>query len=263
MARTSGMFLIVLFFIALVTFEILKKEQIAGSGHVIAKTIDIETFDGITLEGIGNVQVKQGDSESLVVSTDDNILPLLDIGVKGGDLVLGTRGRIEIVPSKTVTYDITIKNLSRVTLSGSGSVHAGAFTGNEVKIDLAGSGDIHFDTLSADRVLPRVTGSGSVKLDNISASNVDAAITGSGQISLGGKAQTQELNLDGSGAYNNGDLATDATKVDISGSGSALVQAKNTLDISVNGSGKVEYYGQPAVEQRGHGSMRVTPLGER
>ena len=61
MARMSGMFLIVLFFIALVSFEILKKEQIAGSGHVIAKTIDIETFDGITLEGIGNVQMKQGD----------------------------------------------------------------------------------------------------------------------------------------------------------------------------------------------------------
>lgn len=263
MARMSGMFLIVLFFIALVSFEILKKEQIAGSGHVVAKTIDIETFDGITLQGIGNVQVKQGDVETLIVTTDDNILPLLDIGVKGDDLVLGIRGRIEIVPSKTVTYDITVKDLSRVTLSGSGSIHAGAFKGSMVKIDLSGSGDIHFDALSADQILPRVTGSGSVKLDNIAAGNVDAAITGSGQISLGGKAQIQDLDLDGSGAYNNGDLATDATKVDISGSGSALVQAKNTLDISVNGSGKVEYYGQPAVKQRGHGSMRVTPLVER
>lgn len=263
MARMSGMFLIVLFFIALVSFEILKKEQIAGSGHVVSQTIDIGQFEGITLEGIGNVQVKQGDSDSLVVTTDDNILPLLDIGVKGDDLVLGIRGRIEIVPSRTVTYDITVKNLSQVTLSGSGSIHAGAFTGSTVKIDLSGSGDIRFDALSADQILPRVTGSGSVKLDNIAAGDVDAAITGSGQISLGGKVQTQELNLDGSGAYNNGDLAADATKVDISGSGSALVQAKNTLDISVNGSGKVEYYGQPAVEQRGHGSMRITPLGER
>ncbi len=53
--------------------------------------IDVSGFDRVLLEGFGDVYIEQGQSESLSVQTDANIIPLLDIEVRGKELRLGTK----------------------------------------------------------------------------------------------------------------------------------------------------------------------------
>jgi hypothetical protein len=74
-----------------------------GSGEIVTQTIDVSGFQRVTLEGLGDVFIEQGQTESLSVETDENILPLLDIRVRGSELILGTKNAVD-ESIKSITY---------------------------------------------------------------------------------------------------------------------------------------------------------------
>lgn len=51
------------------------RDHVIGSGNLVTESIVVSGFDGITLRGVGLLVVEQGGSESLRVTSDDNILP--------------------------------------------------------------------------------------------------------------------------------------------------------------------------------------------
>jgi hypothetical protein len=62
-----------------------------------------------------------------------------------------------------------------------------------------------------------------------------------------GKANDQQVTVSGVGSYDGSDFATKTAKVNVSGVGSAIVNASDTLDATVSGVGNIEYLGNPKV----------------
>jgi hypothetical protein len=56
------------------------------------------------------------------------------------------------------------------------------------------------------------------------------------------------------------DLAANAVRLSISGSGDAMVKAITSLDAEVSGSGTIRYAGKPQVNSQISGSGSVSPL---
>lgn len=83
-------------------------------------------------------------------------------------------------------------------------------------------------------------------------------VLGSGAVEIGGRADSQNLSVSGSGDYRAMELESKQAKVDVEGAGSAVVNASDALDVTVGGAGSVEYAGDPAVEQDGSGAGRVS-----
>jgi hypothetical protein len=57
------------------------------------------------------------------------------------------------------------------------------------------------------------------------------------------------VTITGSGDYNGANLSSHQASVTCSGSGSATVQASETLKVHISGSGNVEYIGDPQITE--------------
>ena len=260
----------VLFFVPLIVLTLVSLAcQVAipgvvtGSSKVVSEVREVSNFDAITLESQGNVYITVGNTESLTIEAEENLLPLLTSDVENGVLRLGVvRGR-DINPTKPITYNVTVKSLKNITLAGSGNMYSDPLETDEMKILLAGSGDIEVKGLSGKDLSINLAGSGNITINQVALITVDASINGSGDIRLDGKADKQTISVSGSGKYFAGDLETASADISISGSGGATLWAKEALDILVNGSGNVSYYGRPTINQSGNGSGDLSSLGDK
>jgi Putative auto-transporter adhesin, head GIN domain len=133
--------------------------QTRGSGKIISETRDVSGFTGITLESTGNITITQGESESLSIETDDNLLPLLTSKIENGVLVLSTQDNTYIEPSKGIRYTITVKSLKSLEISGTGDINAAGLTLDALAVDISGSGDIELSgTVNSQTVTISGTG---------------------------------------------------------------------------------------------------------
>jgi putative autotransporter adhesin-like protein len=192
---------------------------IAGSGKIVSEPRTVSGFSTVSLSGSGQVLIEQTGTESLTVMTDDNLLPYVKTEVHGDTLELGTKDPMtNLNPTKDIVYKLTVKQLKGLEVSGSGQADVGGLAQDQLQVRISGSGDV------------------------------------SGQ----GTADDLDLRISGSGSYRGPELKSKHATVGVSGSGSAVVNASDTLKANISGSGTVEYIGEPQITQNisGSGSVR-------
>ena len=233
-----------LFFCACEGFDFaLNAITVRGSGNVISEKRDVRGFKQVELAGSGELTISQGDTESLTVEADDNIMPRIRTEVHGDRLRIGLEQGVSVRPTAPMRYTLVVRDLTGVELSGSGKILAGALRCSDLTLDISGSGSIRFDQLAAG--------------------NVRAEIDGSGNMRIAGKANRQDVQISGSGSYQAEDLESRSAKVSIDGSGDSTLWVRDSLSTSISGSGSVHYYGNPSLSKSASGSGHVRSLGER
>lgn len=220
--------------------------RLEGSGKLITEERKVSNFDRVSLSGFGEVTIHQGETESLTVRTDDNIMPYIKTEVRNRTLELGftpSGSRRSINPSDGIHFDLVVKDISRLDISGAGSVTIDSLTAEKLLIDLSGAGSLEISNLAADELVSKISGAGSVV--------------------VAGQVTGQELNHSGLGSYYAGDLESETALVTISGAGSATLWVRETLDVKVSGIGNIIYYGTPRVIQNVTGLGKVISQGEK
>jgi hypothetical protein len=214
----------------------------------ISETRDVTGFSEVQVSGWGEAIIEQGDTESLVIEADEELMPKLSSEVRAGRLVLGFRMEWWewitfwwswlFMQEKEVVYRVTLREFTSADVSGAGTIRAGALRAADCRFGISGSGKIEVDALQCDAV--------------------ELRISGSGNVTMAGAAASQDVRISGSGNVKNVDLATERTHITISGSGSATISAAEALDVEISGSGSVRYRGQPRVTQHisGAGSVK-------
>jgi hypothetical protein len=209
---------------------------IEGTGPVVERKVNLDTFKGISLPGSAKVYLTQGDKQEVMIQGQENIIDNLNLEVSGE--VWRMEGKKPVWRSEPLKIYITMKDLRMVKISGSGDViTTNHFSGNE-DLDL------------------NISGSGTIKLD-IEADDITGRISGSGNINLTGKADQAEFVISGSGNFHAEDLESNNAKVRISGSGDIFLNANDYLEASVSGSGNVIYSGNPKTDTHISGSGHV------
>lgn len=188
-----------------------------GSGNVKTESRSVSGFNAVTFSSAGELTIRQTGTESLSITAEDNILPLITTTVSGQTLNIGFKSNTAMLPTRGITYALTVKNLNAITVSGAGNI-----TFN----------DINTDTL-------RVT------------------LSGVGKLTLAGTATSQGVTLSGAGAYDASNLASNTARVTVSGAGNARVKVRDTLDATVTGVGSIIYFGNPTVTQHVTGAGSV------
>jgi hypothetical protein len=130
-----------------------------GSGQVKTESREVSGFTRVDLAGTGEVTISQGPAESLTIEADDNVLPVLISEVSDSTLKLGTKPRTTVRAHSPIRYRVTMKDLTGVTLSGSGSVTANGMQLRALRTDISGSGTVNVSG-SADRQDIQLSGSG-------------------------------------------------------------------------------------------------------
>ena len=112
--------------------------RVAGSGTVVLQDYDLAGFDRVSLTGVGRVLVVPGGDHRVTVETDDNILEVLVVEVRGGTLQLGVESGTTIDPSM-LEFSIELPKLAGVELPGAGDVAVTGWVGERGEISLPGS----------------------------------------------------------------------------------------------------------------------------
>ena len=263
MKRTFSLLLVVLFFLPSIACGSFTTNPVVGSGVLVNQQIDVSNFDRVTLEAFGTVFIEQGQTESLSVQTDENIIPLLDVRVQGSELILGIKKGVEVNPSQSITYNLTVQHLNNITLAGSGTFHVGSLKSGDLTVSIPGSGDVNVEKVAAESLSLKLNGSGNITLKDVHAKTIDTSLRGSGDIKLDGKTDAETIAVSGSGNYLAGNLQSTAADISIPGSGNITVWVEDTLHIHISGSGNISYYGDPVIDQNQSGSGDLTSLGEK
>src|SRR5919202_958624 len=207
---------------------------ILGSGNVVSESRNVSGFTKVALESIGDLAIQQTGSESLTIEAEDNIIPKLKTEVKDNRLTISIEPNTSIQATKPISYKLSVKDLNALELSGSGSIDAENINTNNLAVTNRGSGD--------------------VAANDVDIKDLKIAQRGSGEVKMSGKADTQDVNISGSGSYQAENLQSKEAKIVANGSGEATINTSDKLDVRINGSGSVEYSGNPNITQRIRGS---------
>ena len=180
---------------------------VQGSGVVKTEVRSVSGFSQVSLNLVGKLYIERNGSESLSITSDDNILPLIKSEVRNGVLTLSMDGATSLNKISDLTYRVSVKNLDGLILDGAAEV----------------------------------------LVSELDSKLLTVNINGAGKITLSGKAERQDVTFNGVGEYNAQGLESQIVKVAHHGIGKVVVRVSEALDARIEGAGVIEYIGNPKV----------------
>ncbi|MFI5054522.1 MAG: head GIN domain-containing protein [Acidimicrobiia bacterium] len=188
---------------------------VKGSGVPATQARTLAAFTAVDLAGSNNVTVHVGDTQTVTVRGDDNLIRYVTTTVQDGTLAVGQSRNFSTTSPMSVV--ITVPALDAATLSGAGvltvtGVAADHFTvrapgsgvlvvtGTATTLDatLSGTGDVRLDGLAAHDATATVSGTGRLLVN--ASHSLDATVSGVGSILYTGNPTTVTKNVTGTGS---------------------------------------------------------------
>lgn len=213
---------------------------IDGHGPVETRTLSLPTITGISLEEAARVSIHQGDVQQVTVRGHQNILDRLRERVDNGlwEIELGNACFYDL----DLQIDITVKDLRKVILAGSGDIIIDDFK-DQGNLDLL------------------ISGSGYIRLGEFTGTEkLDVIISGSGDVNANADfpdLEELDITISGSGDFEGYLLETARCDATITGSGDIYTRVADHLNVIISGSGDVHYKGFPTIDVTITGSGRV------
>ncbi|MGY8886251.1 MAG: head GIN domain-containing protein [Flavobacteriales bacterium] len=200
-------------------------KKVIGNGAITTTIIATQSYDKIEVIGSMDVHLEHGSEGNISVTTDSNIQEYIIVEIKDNALMLRTKNDVNLKTKNGIHINVPFKSISGVSLVGSGDIEAK-------------------DTIKSDFFDVSVIGSGDIIIA-IESHTLDAKVIGTGDLTLSGTAINLEVKVSGSGDFRGNALSAEHTQVYVSGSGDAKVTASMSIKARINGSGTIEYSGNP------------------
>ncbi len=187
-----------------------QSHRVVGDGVLRTEVRELPAFTALSENGAFTINAQSSSSAQLVqISGDENIVPLITTDVVNGKLVLGVKKGYSLQPKLEMKADLQAATLKSIKSAG-----ASNFT---------------------------VTG--------LTGPSFNLLISGSSGASLSGQVTEAKLQVSGAGTINGRALVASNGVATISGTGNITINATDTLNASIPGSGTISYLGNPVVTQ--------------
>jgi hypothetical protein len=216
-------------------------ETVRGSGTLVEEDRPVGNLSRVELTMPGTLSITGGDSESLSIEAEDNLLEYIQTDVRAGTLRIETRPGINLQATRPIRYALTVVKLDSITVTS--------------------SGDVEGDDLQSKSFSVKISSSGNVTIASLDATSLDVTISSSGNLEIrGGQVERQAIHISSSGEYLAQDLPSADAEVILSSSGSATVRVSDRLTGRLSSSGDVRYIGNPTVDVSTTSSGRVVQI---
>lgn len=216
---------------------------------------DVKEFERLKVRihnHVCDLTLSQGDEETLILRGPGHLLRRVNTQVhqKSLEIELGGGLTDRIGDAFTTSFsrqkvgvDLTVCNLQ--------------------ELDLAGFVEGRIFSLETHDLNLLFSGLGNLKLDGLRGKSITSTLNGSPSVQINGEVDEQRVTIKGMGQYRAGDLKTQRTTVDLSGSAFATLWVEEDLNVEMRGIGSIEYYGRPTITRRAVGMNKLKALGER
>jgi hypothetical protein len=198
------------------------QDTIYGSGDVITEDRSVSDFNKLKVSSGIDVIIKYGDSESLEIKADDNLIEHIKTEVEDGTLKIYTNKNLRKARSMTVYLEY--KKLNSIRISSAGDVSGqNKMVTDKLKIDISSAGDLDLE---------------------VEAEEIICDISSSGDARLHGTAEYLEADLSSAGDLHAYELIVENCDVSCSSAGDARVYATEELDLRCSSAGNIYYKGE-------------------
>lgn len=227
---------------------------------------NVSEFTGINASGSFEIIVTKGNSVSLHIEADEEIMQYIHSKVQGGVLQLYIDNNKKTKNIKILRAFVVMKNLEQVTLSGACSLTTrDIFTPTKFKSDCCGATSmilnldtqqLNIDASGTSKINVKANVKQEVKIDisgvskfygELNAASVTCYSSAVSFINLQGSANDLRIDLSGTSCIDVGNFVTKNAIVGASGVSNVTVNAKEQLKISASGMSSVTYIGSPKV----------------
>ncbi len=177
----------------------------------------LSPFTSVEIKSTGKIKLTQDTVHSIRVEPADKSD---DVHANVTDKTLSVDA-----PSGTVVY-VSMKEIENLSIGGWGSITSESPIKSE---------SLHLS----------INGTGKMELKDVDVKKLSADIKGIGKITVSGEAETTDMNIPGSGKIDATGLKTATCNANISGVGKCIVDVTDNLDVSISGSGSVNYVNPP------------------
>ncbi|MGF1637775.1 MAG: head GIN domain-containing protein [Cyclobacteriaceae bacterium] len=199
-----------------------------GNGNITSEDYQIDDFNVLRIGGNYTLRLIAGEKNMVVVETDENLIPYINVEVQDKKLSINNVHKINSV--RGVHINVFYKEVNKIFSMGASVIeHDGILRTDKLLIDLSGSGGINLE---------------------IDADELEVILSGAGIVKLSGKVNSQNLILSGAGALQASKLESETCRISLNGIGGAEIYVTNELEASVNGIGGIKYGGNPKLVTR-------------
>lgn len=215
----------------------------AAPAAAATRGFTITSFDAIRVDAPVEVTITTGAGASARADGDQAVLDRLKVDVSGRLLAVTVeRARPGEKSGGRAVLRLSTGDLSRVVLTGGGSVSVSRMKGLRGEIVLGGNGDVSV---------------AAVDLDQLSL-----GVAGAGRANLSGRAGVATIRVTGPGAVMAEGLRVRQAAVANDGPGNVAVTAEVSARVSASGSGDVTVAGMAACSVDNRGTGRISCGGE-
>jgi hypothetical protein len=216
--------IIIVLFLSVTLMNLGLYDANASQGAPDQVTLKIGTFDAIQLYGGYDVELIQGNEESVTIETDHNLLKNIKAEIEKGKLIINCEKGFQFDKVKLTIRFVDIYYLE---------VNGGMKLKSEKPIQVK---DIEMI----------VNGGADIKIP-INGNTLSLNLSGGTNVKFTGKVTNLNIDLNGAGNISCDELESENADVEISGAGYTIVWATKSITAKLSGVGVIEYIGNPSI----------------
>ncbi len=206
-----------------------------GNGNITTTSRKISDFSSLEIGGNYKLSLEEGNTPSLTIKTDENLLDYINVESYGDKLYINNVHTLKSTDG--INIHIIYQHLNTISCTGTSSIkNAGSLKSDQLKIDMSGAGAVEMD---------------------LEVAELEVDLSGAGVVKLSGYAKNEQFDISGAGGLRAYKLKSNNCEISLSGIGGAEIYVTQKLDATISGIGGISYRGQPSVIER-----HVTGLGK-
>jgi hypothetical protein len=231
-------------------------KEVIGNRKIMSKSVDLTEFDTLTVGGDFDVSINYGNQGKIVLTSDENILPYINVNKSSNHVSIGFRSGIAISPSQTEKAIITAPTLHNITLEGVATLNALNMKTNNLTLTMKGKsvGDIQGDI---NQTQVNLGGNSILHLKLNNAENIKLNIAGISKVFLAGNTKNLIIVTSGKATIQANDLIADNVEITGKGVSDIVVHALKTLSVATSGKSDIKYSGNPVIKRKSSGVVSI------
>lgn len=205
--------------------------NICGKSYTnTTETRVLDPFNRVRLSNALNVNIVQGDEQSVVVKADDSVIDKVKTEVKDGLLrvYIDEEWFRRVFNNKTnkVTVDIVVPELTALDAGGACNVNVSGFRNENFTVKASGASDINLSEFIVEGI-------------------TSCEVSGASHLKLSGKGEKVIIHASGASNVVSKNFATNVADVHASGASDVDVTAYDEIRVDCSGASDVDYYEHP------------------
>jgi hypothetical protein len=220
-------------------------------GNIVKVKMNLEGVTKVVLKCEGNLYLKQGNENSMIVEVDNEFSSKLKSEVDADVLSLDIkRSWMGLKDNfKVLNYYITLKNIKSISNNSSGMLKIESnIVSKSIGINCTSSGNIETENqIDCNVVSINLSSSGDIYVDKINSKKLEVTSSGNGKIEIdSGLVEKQTLKLNSSGEYDAKGLKSTSAEVSNYSSGNAYINTEK-INSQITSSGNVEVFNKATI----------------